>query len=130
MMTHDGNGSPVLIPIGHMGEESDDPSLHKIFISCVHFRGKDNGAIQSYIQDNLAEMYVELLLNPDDNFTIPEAFVDIIATAMAQHTSADNNTITLKNTDLLYLIEYIRIYKVRAVSSPYASMGWPGIQIP
>ena len=130
MLTHDGKVSLVLIPAGHMGEESDDPSLHKIFISCAHFRGKDNGAIQSYIQDSLAEMYDELLLNPDDNFIIPEDFVDIIATTMAENTSADNNTITLKNTGLLYLMEYNKIYKVGGVNIPYASIKRAGIQIP
>jgi hypothetical protein len=30
LMTHDDRVSPVIIPTEHMGEESEDPSLHKI----------------------------------------------------------------------------------------------------
>ena len=39
-------------------------------------------------------------------------------------------TIKLKNRDLLYLLEYRRIYKVGGVSNPYANMKWHGILIP
>ena len=108
MLTHGGRVIPVIIPTGHMGEESDDPSLHKIFISYANFRGKDNGAIQSYLQDNLAVVYEELLLNPEEEFIIPKDFVDIITTTISKSTAANNN-ITLKNTHLLYLMEYNRI---------------------
>jgi hypothetical protein len=70
------------------------------------------------------------LLQPNDHFIIPEDFVDIIATAIAESAATNTNTHALKNIDLLYLMEYIRIYKVGGVSSPYANMEWPGIQIP
>jgi len=129
MLIHDDRVSPVIIPIGHMGEEADDPSLHKICISCANFRGKDNGAIQPFIQDSLAEMYEELLLNTKEEFTIPEDFVDTIAITIAE-LPAEKNRITLKNTYLLYLMECNMIYNVGGISSPYASMEWPGIQIP
>jgi len=49
---------------------------------------------------------------------------------MAEEAAANNNVIELKNRDLLYLLEYGRIYKVGGVSNPYANMEWPGIQIP
>jgi hypothetical protein len=42
LITRIGSVSPVILPTGHMSEESDDPSLHKIFISYANFRGKDN----------------------------------------------------------------------------------------
>ena len=70
------------------------------------------------------------MLRRDDHLIIPEDFVDIIATAMSESATTNNNTIALKNIDLLYLMEYNRIYKVGGVSSPYANMEWPGIQIP
>jgi hypothetical protein len=57
MLTHDGRVSPVIIPTWHLGEEADDPSLHQTYIACANFRGKENGAIQPFIQDNLAEIY-------------------------------------------------------------------------
>jgi hypothetical protein len=45
LLTHIGSISLVILPTGHTGEESDDPSLHKIFISCANFRSKDNNAL-------------------------------------------------------------------------------------
>ncbi len=56
--------------------------------------------------------------------------MDIIATAIAESTIANNNIISLKNIDLLYFVEFNRIYKVGGVSNPYDNMEWPGIQIP
>jgi len=96
----------------------------------VHFRGKDNGELHALLQDNLAEQYDGILLHPDDDFSPPEDFVDIIATAIAEAAAANNNVIELKNGDLLYLLEYSRIYKVGGVSNPYAIMEWPRIRIP
>ena len=70
------------------------------------------------------------MLHPDDHFIIPEEFVDTIAMAIAEFAATNTNTIALKNIDLLYLVDFSRIYKVGGISSPYASMEWPGIQIP
>ncbi len=109
-----------------MGEESDNPTLRNIFISCTRFRGKDNGELQALLQDNLAEQYDDLLFHPDDDFIIPEGFVDIIATSMTEAAATNKHVIELKNMDLLYLLEYNRIYKVGCVSIPYANMEWPG----
>lgn len=130
LLTHNGSVSPVIIPTRHMGEESNDPFLHTIFITGANFRGKDNGALQPYLQDSLSKQYDEILLHPDNNYIIPEDFVDIIATAISESAAANTNIIVLKNIDLLYLMEFSRIYKVGGVSSPYAGMEWPGIQIP
>ncbi len=71
LLTYNDNVSPIIIPTRHMGEESDDPSLHKISISCAIFRGKDNNTLRSFLQDSLAEQYDEIVLHPDDNFIIP-----------------------------------------------------------
>jgi hypothetical protein len=130
LFTHNGCVSPVIIPTRHMGEEPDDPTLHNIFISFAHFRGKDNGALQALLQDSLAEQYDDILLHPDNGFNIPEDFVDIIATIMAETAATNNNVIELKNRDLLYLLKYTKIYKVGGVSILYANMEWHGILIP
>ena len=53
--THNGYISHVIIATWHMGEELDDPTLHKIFISCSHFNGKDNGALHVLLQDSLTK---------------------------------------------------------------------------
>jgi len=53
-LTHNGIVSPAIIPTWHMGEESNDPSLQKIFISCANFKGKDNIILQSFLHENLA----------------------------------------------------------------------------
>jgi hypothetical protein len=66
----------------------------------------------------------------DDDFIIPEDFVQIIATTMTEATATNHNIFELKNRDLLYLLEYIRIYKVGGVGNPYANMEWHGMQIP
>ena len=55
--------------------------------------------------------------------------MDIIGTAISESAAANINTIAFKITDLLYLMELSRIYKVGGVSIPFASMEWPGIQI-
>ena len=38
--------------------------------------------------------------------------------------------ITLSPTDLLYLFEFSRIYKVGGIASPYANIKWPRVQTP
>jgi hypothetical protein len=72
LLTYNGCVNLVIIPTGHLGDESDDPTLHKVFISCTHFKGKDNGALHALVKDNLAEQYEDLFLLPDDDFDIPE----------------------------------------------------------
>jgi len=62
------------------------------------------------------------LLHQDDHFIIPEDFVDIIPTAISESAATNNNTIALKNIDMLYLMEYSRIYKIGGVNSPYANI--------
>ncbi len=42
ILTHDGHISPTLIPTGHIGSESNEASLHRVFISCELLRGKDS----------------------------------------------------------------------------------------
>jgi hypothetical protein len=112
MLNRNGTVSPIIIPTRHMGQVSDDTSLHKVFISCTRFRGKNNGALHALHQDNQAEQYKGLLLNPDDDFDIPYDFVDIIATTMAEGATSSKSTLGIPNRDLLYLLDYIRLFKV------------------
>jgi len=39
-LTHDRHISPKIIPTGHIGNESSEASLHKIFVSCELLRGQ------------------------------------------------------------------------------------------
>ena len=43
VLTHGGNIIQTLLPTGHISNESNEPSLHKVFVSCELLRGKDNG---------------------------------------------------------------------------------------
>jgi hypothetical protein len=42
-------------------------------------------------------------LNPDDDFNIPDDFVDIIAIAMARAATSNNSVIELNNKNQVYL---------------------------
>jgi hypothetical protein len=58
--------------------------------------GKDNGALHALLEDTLAEQYEDLMLHPDDDFIIPDDFVNIIATTMAKTAKANENGIELR----------------------------------
>ena len=55
-----------------------------------------------------------------------EIFIEGIATAEAQ----GETTITLSRKDTIYLFEFYRIFKVGGIASPFATIEWPGVQIP
>ena len=55
LLTHDGYINPVMIPSGLKGEESEDPLLHKLFISCDTLRGRDNFALHTYYKTILVD---------------------------------------------------------------------------
>jgi hypothetical protein len=40
------------------------------------------------------------------------------------------STISLSSADTLYLFEFYMIFKVGGTASPYATIEWPGVQIP
>ena len=48
---------PTLIPTRHTGETAYDDSLHKAFVSCANFRGKDINSLLQLFRDSLQELY-------------------------------------------------------------------------
>ncbi len=53
ILTHDGHISPTIIPTSHVGNESGESWLHKVFVSCELHRGKDSGELPALFRDNL-----------------------------------------------------------------------------
>jgi len=130
LLTHDGHVSPILIPSGHVGNESSEASLHKAYVSCELLRGKDNGELPTIFKDILKETYEDILLNDKDEYIPPTDFIDTFITTIETAKSADAGEITLTSTYLLYLFRFNKIFKVGGISSPYAVIEWSGVQIP
>jgi hypothetical protein len=57
LIGHIGQVCPSIIPEDHNLETSQDESLHKVYISCSAFRGKDINGINQLFRDNLRETY-------------------------------------------------------------------------
>jgi hypothetical protein len=104
--------------------------LHRVFISCEQLRGNDNGELPRFFKDSLLDVYEDLLLQPDNDYIPPEDFIDTLITCIAEADAQDESAITIPSADLLYLLEFSKIHKVGRISSPYASIGWLGVQIP
>ena len=74
LIGHSGQVFPTLIPTRHSGETSQDDSLHKAFIACQAFRGKDSNGIQHLLRDNVQEIYDRLydidaeLMDPPEDY--------------------------------------------------------------
>ncbi len=123
--THDGHISPTIIPNGHIGSESSEASLHRLFISCELLRGTNNGGLSTLFKDSLIDVYEDLLLQPDNDYTPLEDFIDTLITCIAEADTQDEEAITIPSADLLCLLEFSKIHKVGGISSPYASIEWP-----
>ncbi len=74
--------------------------------------------------------YEEILLNDKDEYIPPTDFIDTFITAFQAAKSANAWEITMTSTDVLYLSEFSKIFKVGGMSSPYAVIEWLGVQIP
>ena len=48
----------------------------------------------------------------------------------ASQASTDQHVVDLDNITLLYLFEFNKINKTGGINSSYATIEWPGIQIP
>ena len=72
---------PTIIPTGHSGETSQDDSLHKVYISCSTFRGKDNNGINQLIRDSLREFYDVFFDIDAEPLEVPEDYYTIISNA-------------------------------------------------
>ena len=94
-MTDDGHISSTIIPTGHVGGESSDASLHRVFLSCELLKGKDNKKLPTLFRDNLNDVYKDLLLNPDNYFQPLEEFIDTLITGITEAYAQDEACITI-----------------------------------
>jgi hypothetical protein len=101
LLTHDGHISPILIPTGHVGNESSEASLNKAYVSCELLRGKDNGELPTIFRDSLKDNYEDILLNDKDEYIPPTDFIDTFITTIEATESANAREITLTSTDIL-----------------------------
>jgi hypothetical protein len=129
-LTHDGHISLTILTTGHIGSESSEASLHKVFISCELLKGKDIGEIPTLFRDDLVDVYEDLLMNPDNVYLPPEEFIDILMTCIAETDAQDKAAMMIPSADLLYIPKFSKIHKVGEMSSPYASIEWKSVQIP
>ena len=104
--------------------------MHIVVISCKLLKGNDIGELPTLFKDSLLDVYEELLLQPDNDYTPLEDFIDTLITCIAEANAQDVAAITIPLADLLYLLEFSKIHKVGGISSPYASIEWLGVQIP
>jgi hypothetical protein len=131
ILTHDGhNNLTIIVPSGHIGNESSEASLNTIFISFELLRGKDIGDVSTLFRDSLNDVYEDLLMHPDHDYIPPKEFIDILITFKAEADAQVDAAIMIPSTDLLYLLEFNKIHKFGGISSPYASIEWQGVQIP
>ncbi len=129
-MTHDGQISQTLLLTGHVGSESIEASLHKVFVSFKLLRGKDIGELPTLFRDNMKDNYEDLILNNNDDCQTSDDFIEIFIEGIAAGEAQGETTITLSPKDTLYLVEFYRIFKVGGIASPYATIEWPCVQIP
>lgn len=129
LLTYTGHVCPVLLPTGHTSEASEDASLHRLHVSCDAFRGHDAGSLLQLFKDSLRDIYgntinldgAEAHQRPDDYYT---------ALNDAMEASADQPAVDLDSRTMLYLFEFNKISKTGGINNPYATIEWPGIQIP
>jgi hypothetical protein len=70
-------------------------------------------------RDNLKEIYEDILLNDKDDYIPPADFIDTLITTIEAAKSTNAGDVTLTSTDLLYLFEFSKIFRVGGISSPY-----------
>jgi hypothetical protein len=129
MLTYTWHVWPVLLPTSHTSEASEDASLYRLHVSCAAFRGLDARSLLHLFKDSLKDIYDNTISldganarqMPDDYFT---------ALNDATQASTNQYAVDLDNKTLLYLIEFNKISKTGGINNPYATIEWPGIQIP
>jgi len=53
LLSYTSHVCPTFIPTGHTSETSQEDNLHKAYIACPMFRGRDNAALHQLFRDNL-----------------------------------------------------------------------------
>jgi hypothetical protein len=109
---------PTFIPTWHSCETSQDDSLHKAFIACSAFRGKDNKNLSQLFRDNLHEIYDRVFDIDADTTNDPEDFYTTISEATEATRASHIAELAAMNN--LYLFEFYKILKTRGTNNPYA----------
>ena len=133
MRTHDDRRCTVIIPSGVDTIDPDNKDLHRVFVSCENFRGLDTLQLQSLLAKSLEALYHRALskhIDPLDKFEVPDDVIGAISEAVAVASAQEGAPATLQSAELLYFMEFSRIYKQGGPNSPYASIDWPDFQIP
>ena len=114
----------TLISTGHYGETAQDETLHKAFVACAHFRGKDISSLLQLFRDSLQELYDKLYDIDAEQLSHLEDFYT--ALSGATETSGDSHTAALDT-----LTHYISSNSTRSSRSAvsYACIEWQGIKI-
>jgi len=99
------------------------------YASCDLFKGKDSGELPIFFRDSYKDTYEDYILT-EKAFQPPDDFIDNFINAIVTIDADNDEAITLSPSDILYLFESNKIIKVGGISSSYASMEWPWVQIP
>ena len=118
LIGHIGKVCPTIIPTGHSGETSQDDSLHKVYISCSAFRGKDSNGINQLFRDSLREIYDTIFDIDAEPMEVPGDYYTIISNAT--DVAGEDHIAVMDNYDLLYLFEYYITIKIGGTNNPYA----------
>ncbi len=110
MIGHTGQVCPTLIPSEHTGETAQDDSLHKAFVSCANFRGKDSNSLLQLFRDSLHELYDRLYDIDAEHLNQPEDFYTALSDAT--ETTGDTHLVALDTLHALYLFEFLKIVKI------------------
>ena len=81
MIGHTGHVCPIIIPACHSGETSQDDSLHKAYISCPAFKGKDHIGIHQLFRDSLREIFDKIFDIDAEPLPIQEDYFTTISNA-------------------------------------------------
>ena len=118
----------AFIPIGHTKKNSQDDTLHKVFISSTSFRVEDHAGLHQLFRDITQEIYNKIVSLDADILDILGDYYTALSDAL--EAAGDRHYFESSPQYQLYLFEYYKISKVGGANIPYACMQWPGIQIP
>jgi hypothetical protein len=69
-------------------------------------------------------------MNNTDDFQPPRDFYESLIAGIPAAEAQGQSLITLHPIDVLSLFEFYRLFKVGRIASPYATIEWPGVEIP
>ena len=104
MLGHTGQVCPTLIPTEHNGETTQDDTLHKAFVACTNFRGKDYTSLLHIFMDSLHDIYDRLYDIDAEPHNQPEDFYTALSDA--KEAARANHYAALDTTHTLYLVEF------------------------